>query len=101
MKFQAIQIRKLINIINQSNTSEKKKEYLLKQLHLQFMKQLNHKMMSNDRRTTYNLATDKKYTVITDGTKIGIAKRTTYKPKKDKYNFNTGIIIALFRMLKS
>jgi len=87
MKLKPVSIKELIDVINKSKISTKKKRYFIKQLYVQLH--------------IYSYATDGKYTVITDGERVGIAKRTTYLPRRDGYDFAMGMTIALFRMLKN
>ena len=93
MIFKEITSSQIKHFIKTTKTSEKKKDY--------FLNKLNMIENNSSNKTYYSMALDDKYTIVTDGIRVGVAKRTTYPPKKDEENYSIGLTIALFRMLRS
>jgi len=91
MIFSKVATNQITYFVNKAKISEKKRKIILDQI----------TVLENINPKEIRYASDGKYTIITDGSRVGVAKRTTYPPKKDKENFAIGFIIALSRMLKN
>lgn len=52
------------------------------------------------RQDVCSMAFDDKYVIVKVGSRVGVAKRCTYKKKEDKFNLRIGVSIALSRAMK-